>query len=106
MVTGARRMLGATIKRQPINQQKRKCTRADPTQTGILLKNYDAEARPSAERLADMSQETNLCAALIAFTALTDISVGCLVCFPPTAMQTRRLDQKVVLTEEKDRWQE
>jgi hypothetical protein len=66
----------ATIKRQPVNQQKRKCTRADPTQTRILLKNYDAEARPSAEQFADMSQKTNLCAILIAFAALSDIPFG------------------------------
>ena len=70
----------ATIKRQPVNQQKRKCTRADPTQTRILLKNYDAEARPNAEQFADMSQETNLCVVLIAFAALSDISFDSCLC--------------------------
>ena len=80
MVAGAGRMSSATIKRQPINQQKRKCTRADPTQTRILLKNYDAEARPSAEQFADMSQKTNLCAVLIAFAALSDICIGSRSC--------------------------
>lgn len=70
----------ATIKRQPVNQQKRKCTRADPTQTRILLKNYDAEARPSAEQFADISRDTNLCAVLITFAALSDISFGSCLC--------------------------
>lgn len=70
----------ATIKRQPVIQQKRKCTRADPRQTRILLKNYDAEARPSAEQFADMSRETNLCAVLIAFVALSDISFDSCFC--------------------------
>lgn len=76
MVVGTTRMSVATVKRQAVNQQKRKSTRADPAQTHILLKNYDVEARPSAEQLADMSRKTNLCAVLIAFFALSDISAG------------------------------
>ncbi|KAF9651626.1 hypothetical protein BDM02DRAFT_3184375 [Thelephora ganbajun] len=74
MVAGTSRMSSVTIKRQPINQQKRKSTRADPTQTRVLLKNYDVEARPSAEQFADMSQETNLCAVLITFATFSDTS--------------------------------
>ena len=71
MVTaGPGRISRATIKRQPMYQQKRKCTRADPTQTRILLENYESEARPSAAQFVDISQETNLCALLIVFIAL------------------------------------
>ena len=80
MVTGRSRMSIATIKRQPVNQEKRKCTRADPIQTRILLENYDVEPRPSAEQFADMSQKTNLCAALIVFAALSDIPFGSCLC--------------------------
>ena len=68
-------MSGPTIKKQPTNQQKRKCTRADPTQTRILLENYDAEARPSAEQFADLSQKTELYADSIAFAAFSDTVV-------------------------------
>jgi hypothetical protein len=60
------------IKRQPMYSQKRKCTRADPTQTRTLLKNYESEARPSAAQFADMSQETNLCVVLTVFAAASD----------------------------------
>lgn len=68
MVGGTSRMSNTTIKRQPTNQRKRKLTRADPTQTRILLKSYDAEARPSADQFAEMSQKTNLSVTLISFT--------------------------------------
>ena len=62
-------MRNAAIKRQSTSPQKRKCTRADPVQTRILLENYDAEARPSAEQFAAMSQKTNLYAVFIPFAA-------------------------------------
>lgn len=65
VVASAGRMSSVTIKRQPTPQQKRKCTRADPTQTRTLLRNYESHARPSAAQFADMSLETNLCAAFI-----------------------------------------
>ena len=58
-----------------MNPAKRKCTRADPAQTRILLKNYDAEERPSAEQFVGMSQETNLCVALIPLAPLSDTVV-------------------------------
>ena len=70
------RMSTITIKGQPMNQQRRKCTRADPAQTGILLKNYDVEARPSAEQFGDMSQKTNLCAVLMVSAAFSDVALG------------------------------
>jgi hypothetical protein len=76
MVAGTRRMSSGAIKSQPTNQQKRKCTRADPAQTRILLENYDAEARPSVEQFAGMSRKTDLCAVLIVFAALSDVAVG------------------------------
>jgi hypothetical protein len=65
-------MPSGTIKRQPVNEQKRKCTRADPTQTRILLKNYESQARPSSTQFADISLETNLCAVLFTFTSSSD----------------------------------
>ena len=80
-------MSGTTVKRQPVNPPKRKCTRADPAQARVLLKNYDAEARPSTEQFAVMSQETNLCVILIPFVPFPDTAVArflrCSVCpFP------------------------
>ena len=75
MVGNTSRMSNTTIKRQLTIQRKRKCTRADPTQARILLKNYDTEARPSAEQFEDMSQKTNLSVALISFAAFSDTAV-------------------------------
>lgn len=65
-------MSSTTIKRQPANQRKRKCTRADPTQIRILRMNYDTEARPSPEQFADMSQKINLCVTLISFATFSE----------------------------------
>ena len=76
MVVGTSRLSSVNIRRQPVSRQKRKFTRADPDQTRILLENYEAEARPNARQLADMSQETNLCAALITFAAPSDLLFG------------------------------
>jgi len=94
MVAGPRRMSSTSIKRQLTNQQKRKCTRADPTQTRILLENYDTEARPSAEQFLDLSQKTKLCVVVIVFAAVSD-TVVCprpcaFVCSFPTLVEPPR----------------
>jgi hypothetical protein len=73
-------MSSVTIKRQPGTKQQRRCIRADPTQRRILLKNYEAEERPDAEQLADISQETNLCAVLIVFPTSSDVCIWSCPC--------------------------
>ena len=97
MVAGASRMSNLTIKRQPVHHQKRKCTRADPTQTHILLNSYESQPRPNAAQFANISQETNLYSIQNALDCpFSSIFIS----------QVSPVDQKVVPTEKKGRQQE